>query len=95
MYLSHYSTPGIVLYYLIRRFPSYIIKVHEKSYGGPCDNIFFDIGQCWYFGLKVLSENKELTPEFYFGDGSFLQNLNKANLGLNNMEEKVEDVTLP
>lgn len=27
MFLSHYSTPGIVLYYLIRKFPSYILKV--------------------------------------------------------------------
>jgi factor associated with neutral sphingomyelinase activation len=27
MYLSHYSTPGIVLYYLIRKFPSYILKI--------------------------------------------------------------------
>jgi hypothetical protein len=27
MYLSHYSTPGIVLYYLIRKVPSYILKV--------------------------------------------------------------------
>ena len=27
MYLSHYSTPGIVLYYLIRQVPSYILTV--------------------------------------------------------------------
>ena len=27
MYLSHYSTPGIALYYLIRQFPSYILKI--------------------------------------------------------------------
>lgn len=27
MYLTHYSTPGIVLYYLIRSVPSYILKI--------------------------------------------------------------------
>lgn len=27
MYLSHYSTPGIVLYYLIRQLPSFILKI--------------------------------------------------------------------
>ena len=27
MYLSHYSTPGIALYYLIRKVPSYILKL--------------------------------------------------------------------
>ena len=27
LYMSHYSTPGIVYYYLIRKFPSYILKL--------------------------------------------------------------------
>lgn len=27
MYMSHYSTPGIVFYYLIRKFPSYLIRI--------------------------------------------------------------------
>jgi factor associated with neutral sphingomyelinase activation len=27
MYLSHYSTPGIVLYYLIRQVPTYLLTV--------------------------------------------------------------------
>jgi len=27
MYLSHYSTPGIVLYYLIRQLPSYLLTI--------------------------------------------------------------------
>lgn len=76
MFLSHYSTPGIVLYYLIRKIPSYILKVQNEGYGGPSDRIFFDIGMTWQNGLKVLSDNKELIPEFYYGTGSFLQNFN-------------------
>ena len=27
MYLSHYSTQGIVLYYLIRKFPAFLIRL--------------------------------------------------------------------
>lgn len=76
MYLSHYSTPGIVLYYLIRMVPSSILKVQNDSLGGPPDRIFYDIGMSWHNGLKVLADNKELIPEFYLGDGSFLKNLN-------------------
>jgi len=95
MYLSHYSTPGIVMYYLIRRFPSYLLKIQNEGYGGPPDRIFYDIGMSWYNGLKVLADNKELIPEFYFGDGSFLKNINQVELGLNHLEEKVGDVTLP
>jgi len=95
MYLSHYSTAGIVLYYLIRRFPQYILKVQNEGFGGPADRIFYDIGMSWRNCLNVLSDNKELIPEFFFGDGSFLKNIHSVELGLNHKEEKVDDVTLP
>ena len=45
--------------------------------------------------MKVLADNKELIPEFYFGDGSFLRNCNYVELGQNHLEEKVNNVTLP
>jgi factor associated with neutral sphingomyelinase activation len=92
MFLSHYSTPGIVLYYLIRKYPNYILKLQNESYGGPPDNIFYDIGRTWYNGLNVLADNKELIPEFYFGNGSFLKNLQRLELGLDHNNELVWDV---
>ena len=72
MFLSHYSTREIALYYLIRKIPSYILKIQNEGFGGPKDKFFFDIGMTWQNGLKILSDNKELIPEFYFGTGSFL-----------------------
>ena len=45
--------------------------------------------------MKVLADNKELIPEFYFGDGYFLVNLNQVQLGLNHHEKPVSDVSLP
>jgi Beige/BEACH domain len=45
--------------------------------------------------MKVLADNKELIPEFFLGDGLFLSNLNNVELGLNHLEEKVGDVSLP
>ncbi len=45
--------------------------------------------------MKVLADNKELIPEFYLGDGLFLSNSNYVELGLNHLEEKVNDVSLP
>jgi hypothetical protein len=54
------------------------------------------VGLSWLGGcLKVLADNKELIPEFYFGDGHFLTNLNSINLGLNHLDLPVSDVTLP
>lgn len=96
MFMSHYSTPGIVLYYLIRQVPQNILAVQNDGYGGPPDRIFHDIGLSWAGGcLKVLADNKELIPEFFFGDGAFLQNRHAVDLGLNHLDQKVEDVTLP
>ena len=70
MYLSHYSTPGIVLYYLIRQYPSYLLTIQNEGYGGPPDRIFHDVSLSWLGGcMKVLADNKEMIPEFYFGDG--------------------------
>lgn len=63
------------MYYLIRQFPSYILKIENEGFGGPQDRIFHDINLSWQNGLKILSDNKELIPEFFIGDGSFLLNL--------------------
>jgi len=45
--------------------------------------------------LNVLADNKELIPEFFFGDGSFMKNKCHLELGLNHMQKKVNDVNLP
>jgi len=81
MYMSHYSTPGVVFYYLIRRFPSYLIQLQMDALGGPPDRIFYSINNSWKNCIDILSDNKELTPEFYLGDGSFLLNSTGADLG--------------
>lgn len=46
MYFTHYSTSGIVLYYLIRNIPSHILKLQNGGFG-PIDRIFFDIEMSW------------------------------------------------
>jgi hypothetical protein len=35
--------------------------------------------------LQLLPDNKEVIPEFYFGDGSFMKNDNEVELGLNHL----------
>jgi hypothetical protein len=47
MYLSHYSTPGIVFYYLIRQVPSFILKIQNEQVDVPHDKIFHDINISW------------------------------------------------
>ena len=94
MYSTHYSSSGIVLYYLIRKVPSQILRLQNGGFG-PSDRIFFDIEMCWNNWINILSDLKELIPEFYTGDGQFLRNTHRCDLGLNHLAEKVEDVVLP
>ena len=63
--------------------------------GGPADRIFHSINNSWKNCTDILSDNKELIPEFYLGDGSFLLNTTGADLGTNHMGEQVGDVALP
>ena len=96
MYSSHYSSSSIVLYYLIRNIPPYILRLQNTGFG-PSDRIFLDIQMWWNNCLNtdMLSDLKELTPEFYSGNGSFLKNNHNWDLGYNHLNEKVEDVGLP
>jgi len=45
--------------------------------------------------LNVLSDVKELIPEFYIGNGDFLKNTHTVTLGKDNLNKQVGDVNLP
>ena len=63
--------------------------------GGPQDRIFHSVNNSWKNCMDILSDNKELIPEFYMGDGSFMINSTNADLGQDHMGEPVADVALP
>ena len=50
------------------------------------------MNNAWRNCLDVLSDNKELIPEFYIGDGSLLTNVYGADLGKNHLGEQGGDV---
>lgn len=47
MSLSHYSTGGIVMYYLIRKYPQFLVRIQNEALGVPIDRIFHDINISW------------------------------------------------
>ena len=63
--------------------------------GGPPDRIFHCVNNSWNNCLNVLADNKELIPEFYLGDGSFLTNMYGADLGKDHLGQQGADVALP
>eukprot|EP00794_Sanderia_malayensis_P018633 gene18633-20515_t len=46
LYGSHYSTPGFVLYYLVRVAPEYMLCLQNGKFDKP-DRLFHNIKSCW------------------------------------------------
>ncbi len=96
LYGSHYSSPGITLYFLVRQEP--YTSMHVKLQGGrfDCpDRLFFDMNQCWRNCLSSMSDVKELIPELFCCPDVF-SNSRCLQLGtLQDGSGRVNDVRLP
>ncbi|KAG8495142.1 hypothetical protein CXB51_013211 [Gossypium anomalum] len=89
---SHYSSAGIVLFYL--RLPPFSAE-NQKLQGGQfdhADRLFSSIRDTW---LSAAGKDvKELIPEFFYMP-EFLENRISLDLGEKQSGEKVGDVQLP
>lgn len=94
LYGTHYSTPGYVLYFLVRSLPEHMIKLQAGRFDAP-DRLFHDICSTWAGVTGINSDLKELIPEFYDSDGSFLLLPDGLNLGVRQSGKRVGDVSLP
>ncbi|MED6106782.1 hypothetical protein PIB30_007813 [Stylosanthes scabra] len=96
-YGSHYSSAGIVLFYLIR-LPPFSLE-NQKLQGGQfdhADRLFNSVRDTWLSaaGKGNTSDVKELIPEFFYMP-EFLENRFNLNLGEKQSGEKVGDIILP
>ena len=64
LYGSHYSTPGFILFYLVRAAPELMLCLQNGRFDLP-DRMFNGIGEAWNNVLTNNSDFKELIPEFY------------------------------
>lgn len=94
MYGSHYSTPGYIIGYLVRKKPEYMLKLQSGRFDKP-DRLFKSIKDDWYNVMENPTSLKELIPEFYMEDTSFLKNYQNLNLGVRQNKKKVGDVKMP
>ena len=95
MYGSHYSSPGVVLQYMIRQEP--YTKMAVNFQGGRFDvpdRLFCDIASSWKSLLTSVSDVKELIPEFFYCP-EMLLNTQKLPLGELQDGRIVGDVVLP
>ncbi|KAM6596704.1 hypothetical protein CsatA_007228 [Cannabis sativa] len=94
-YGSHYSSMGIVLYYLLRLEP--FTSLHRNLQGGKfdhADRLFQSIEGTYRNCLSNTSDVKELIPEFFYMP-EFLVNSNTYHLGVKQDGELISDVCLP
>ncbi|XP_004495161.1 protein SPIRRIG isoform X1 [Cicer arietinum] len=96
-YGSHYSSAGIVLFYLLRLPP--FSTENQKLQGGQfdhADRLFNSVRDTWSSaaGKGNTSDVKELIPEFFYMP-EFLENHFNLDLGEKQSGEKVGDVILP
>ncbi|KAM6171056.1 protein FAN isoform 4-T4 [Erethizon dorsatum] len=94
MYGSHYSSPGYVLFYLVRIAPEYMLCLQNGRFDNA-DRMFNSIAETWKNCLDGATDFKELIPEFYGDDVSFLVNSLKLDLGKRQGGRIVDDVELP
>ncbi|XP_043828828.1 protein FAN isoform X1 [Dromiciops gliroides] len=94
MYGSHYSSPGYVLFYLVRIAPEHMLCLQNGRFD-HADRMFNSIAETWKNCLDGATDFKELIPEFYGDDFSFLVNSLKLDLGKRQGGKMVDDVQLP
>ncbi|KAL9647552.1 hypothetical protein ABK040_006908 [Willaertia magna] len=94
-YGSHYSSVGVVLFYLLRLepFTAYNIKLQGGAFDLP-DRLFHSLPVTWENCMTSNSDVKELIPEFFY-QPEFIRNNNELNLGVKQNKEIVSDVVLP
>ena len=94
-YGSHYSSAGIVLFYLLRLEP--FTALGRQLQGGlfdHADRLFSSVAETWRACLTSTADVKELIPEFY-SLPEFLENANAFHLGTRQDGVAVGDVELP
>ncbi|NXA53543.1 FAN protein, partial [Nothocercus julius] len=94
MFGSHYSSPGYVLFYLVRVAPEHMLCLQNGKFD-HADRMFNSLAETWKNCLDGATDFKELIPEFYENDSSFLVNSLKLDLGKRQGGKTVEDVELP
>uniref|UniRef100_A0A8C5M964 Neutral sphingomyelinase activation associated factor n=1 Tax=Leptobrachium leishanense TaxID=445787 RepID=A0A8C5M964_9ANUR len=94
IYGSHYSSPGYVLFYLVRVAPEHMLCLQNGKFD-HADRMFNSIAETWANCLEGVTDFKELIPEFYGSECNFLLNSLNLSLGKRQGGKLVHDVELP
>ncbi|KAF4139778.1 WD domain G-beta repeat domain-containing protein [Phytophthora infestans] len=97
LYGTHYSTPGYVLYFLVRKVPECMLCLQSGKFDAP-DRLFRSIKRTWDGCVSNHTDVKELIPEFFdcaLPADEWLRNQKHLDLGTTQSFDRVDDVELP
>ncbi|XRB05769.1 factor associated with neutral sphingomyelinase activation [Pycnococcus provasolii] len=95
MFGTHYSTPGYVVYWLLRKAPQLMLRLQNGRFDMP-DRLLHNIQETWEGVMTMSTDLKELIPEFYNPAAvGFLVNTEGLDFGNLQSGERVDDVKLP
>ena len=81
IYGTHYSTPAYVISFLLRKNPLHMIKLQSGVFDNP-NRLFYSVSKEWRSVLENAGNVRELIPEFFMNDSSFLINTLGLSLGI-------------
>jgi len=94
-YGSHYSTCGIVLFYMLRLEPfTFLARQLQGGRFDHADRMFHSLAEVWQGVRENTSDTKELIPEFYYNP-EFLLNSDRFSLGERQDGTVLDNVQLP
>jgi factor associated with neutral sphingomyelinase activation len=97
LYGTHYSTPGYVLYYLVRMVPQHMLCLQGGKFDAA-DRLFRSIDVTWQGCTTNHTDVKELIPEFFdtaLSPEHWLTNHQQLDLGTTQNLQRVNDIQLP
>eukprot|EP00879_Flechtneria_rotunda_P012868 GHRR01013438.1.p1 GENE.GHRR01013438.1~~GHRR01013438.1.p1 ORF type:complete len:516 (+),score=142.44 GHRR01013438.1:507-2054(+) len=80
MYGTHYSTPGYVMFWLVRAAPGHMLRLQAGKFDAP-DRLFNSLQDSWDSATSSTTDVKELIPEFYMLEREARQRRCTATLG--------------
>ena len=81
LYGTHYSSPGYVMYWLLRSSPGQMLRLQNGKFDAA-DRAFSSIAESWALCLTSSTDVKELIPAFFNPNPSFLLNSHQLALGV-------------
>jgi factor associated with neutral sphingomyelinase activation len=94
LYGCHYSTPGFVVYYLLRKAPQLMLRLQNGRFD-MADRLMSSVADTFHSVYTNATDLKELTPEFYTLPATFMVNSERLDFGTKQDGSPVDDVELP